>query len=266
MNNVNILIGGKLGDFLLGVYGGYLLCKYKNIKINIYMVDIGWEFGIEKTYESLYSIIMAQPYVNDFQILTDYYLNPIQIPSQHEPIKVFNKKLIEEGYIVDDYLSSPLLYKACWTDIYSNMYNVKPTINDVWLTFDKIDFNFKKSVVIHRRFNPERMNVEFPYQQIIDTYDSIFFISFDENDYSQFEWKKNINFIKVENLIQWFTIINSCALYVGNLTGPTVIAHGLNKLRIIELPNVVDAYHWIGEEKYSTNMKWFLNDKLHNLK
>jgi hypothetical protein len=265
MNNINILIGGKLGDFLLGVYGAQLLCRSKNIKANIYMIDIGWDFGIRPTYDALYPILKNQAYINDFQILTDYYLDPIQTPTQNSPIRVHNEKLNNEGYIVDDYLNSKLLYKNCWSDIYSDMYKTPPIIDNIWLEFDKIDSKFKNSVIIHRKFSTERFNNEFPYDQIINNYDSVFFVSTNKNDYDQFPLKQNIEFIQVENLEQWFTIINSCSMYVGNLTAPVVIAQALNKLRIIELPFNEDAMHWMGEEKYSTNIKWFLNRNTHNL-
>lgn len=266
MKNVNILIGGKLGDFLLGVYGAQLLCKSKNIKANIYMIDIGWELGIETAYKDLHPIITSQPYINDFQILTEYYLDPIQTPKQNSPIQIFNKKLIEEGYILDDYLRSPLLYKACWTDIYADMYGVLPLQNNVWLNFSKKDPKFENSVIIHRKFSPERFSTEFPYKEIIDQYDSVYFISANKNDYDQFPWKEGIEFIKIETLEQWFTVISSCSMYVGNLTAPVVMAQALDKMRIVELPFNEDAHHWIGEEKYSTNIKWFLNNNIHNLK
>ena len=265
MNNINILIGGKLGDFLLGVYSAQLLCKSKNVMVNIYMIDIGWEFGIQPTYDALYPILMDQEYINDFQILTDYYLDPIQTPKQNSPIQIFNEKLIKAGYIVDDYLNSKLLYKSCWTDLYSDMYNVSPILDNNWLKFNKIDSKFENSVIIHRKFSEERFNSKFPYEQIINNYESVFFVSTNKNDYDQFQLKENIEFILIENLDQWFTIINSCSMYVGNLTAPVVIAQALNKLRIVELPFNEDAMHWIGEEKYSTNIKWFLNKNIHNL-
>jgi len=265
MEKINLLIGGKLGDFLLGVYGAKLLCKSKNVKVNIYMIDIGWEFGIENTYKELYPILMSQSYINDFKILTDYYLDPIQTPNQNSQIQVFNKKLNKEGYIVDDYLNSPLLYRACWSDIYSNMYKTPPLINSTWLDFNKKDTKFENSVIIHRKYATERLNGEFPYKEIIDNHDAEYFISSNENDYNNFEYKSDIEFVKVESIEQWFTIINSCYMFVGNLTAPIVIAQALNKSRIVELPNNLDTLHWVGETKYSSNIKWFLNNNTHTL-
>ena len=67
-------------------------------------------------------------------------------------------------------------------------------------------------------------------------------------------------------LEDWFTSINSCQMFIGNLTGPTAISNALNKLRIIELPDTIDIYHTIGEEKYSKNISWFFDqNNLYNM-
>jgi len=266
MSTYNLLIGGKLGDFLLGVYGAHLHCRAKKLKVNIYMVDIGWDFGLKQTYDALYPILINQEFVNNFQILTNYKLDPIQTPHQNSPIQVFDQKLIEEGYLVDDYINSPLIYKACWSDLYANMYKTQPTINTAWLSFDKKDHQLANTVIIHRKsIEEKRFNPEFPYEQIIDSYESVIFASTNKKDYDAFPWKQSVDFLQIESLDHWFTVISSCSMYVGNLTAPVVIAHALDKMRIIELPFNADSAHWIGEEKYSTNIKWFLNNNNHNL-
>lgn len=263
--NINILIGGKLGDFLTTLQGVKGLCTARNVKANIFLIDIGWEFGFEKTYKELYPILKSQSYIEDFQMLTDYSLNPIQTESENSPIEIYNPKLIEEGYIYDDYLNSPLLYKACWADIYADLFGYKPVHSGRWLTFPKTDPTYANTVVIHRKFFPVRFSTEFPYDQIISENDSVVFASTNVNDYNEFPWKDRVPFVQVESLDQWFTLINSCAMYVGNLTAPVVIAQAMDKLRVVELPSNIDAYHWMGEERYNSKAKWFLNNYTHNL-
>jgi hypothetical protein len=264
--NKNLIIGGKLGDFLLGVYGAKGLSERTGEKINIYMIDIGWELGIENTYKGLYPVLMEQDYINDFQILTDYDLDPIQTPTKNSPIKVYNKKLLEEGYIVDDYINSPLLYKKCWSDIYSHMFQFSINKPNSWIIFNKNSELTKNKVLIHRKYSTERFNAEFPYEEIIERYDgNVVFASTNINDYEQFPYKNKIPFLKVNTIEEWFTFINSCSMYVGNLTAPVVMAHAIDKLRIIELPNNLDAYHWMDETKYSNNIFWFLNKHTHTL-
>jgi hypothetical protein len=262
---INIIIGGKLGDFLITLQGVKGLCKSRNVKANIFLIDIGWEFGFEKTYKDLYPILKSQSYIEDFQMLTDYSLNPIQNFSENSPIQVYNSKLIEEGYIVDDYLNAPLLYKACWAEIYADLFEYEPIHSGKWLTYSKTDPIYANTVVIHRKFSPGRFSTEFPYDQIISEYDSVVFASTNVNDYNKFPWKDQVPFIQVENLDKWFTLINSCAMYVGNLTAPVVIAQALDKLRIVELASNLDVFHWMGEERYTSKAKWFLDNHTNNL-
>jgi hypothetical protein len=90
----------------------------------------------------------------------------------------------------------------------------------------------------------------------------VVFIGTEQKDYDLFPFKDQCEFYQIGDVHNWFTVINSAALYVGNLSGPSSIASALDKKRIIELPMTGDAYHWIGEEKYSDNIGWFVNPEI----
>jgi hypothetical protein len=261
---MNFITGGKLGDFLHSLYAVKNLCEKYQCTANIYMIDIGWDFGIENTHRELRPILKQQDYINDIYILTDYYLDPIQNPFQNSPIQIFNKKLIDEGYIVNDYLNSRLLYKECWSSIYQDLFDFKATESH-WITYNQFDAESAGRILVHRK-NNDMKNQSFPYDQICDEYqDNMLFVSSTENDYEEFPWKSRMPFKKITTLEDWFAIINSCSMIISNLTGPTVIAHALDKKRIIELPDRIDALHCIGEERYSSNIYWYLNQTSHNL-
>lgn len=268
ISNINIIIGGKLGDFLLALYGVKGYCEANNKKATIYMVDIGWDFGITNTYEALKNIILGQTYINDFKILNkeDYYLDPIQTPIKNSPIVIYNKDILKEGYIFNDYLNSPFLYKKCWPIIFSNLYKFEIKKPTTWIKYDQIDNKFKNKIIIHRKYAPERFNNQFPYKLIINEYKDVMFVSTSINDYEKFPYKNDIPFHQVTTIEEWFTIINSCSLFVGNLTAPIVIADSMEKLRIVELPLNEDLYHWVGAEQYSDTIKWFIDNQYHNLK
>ena len=120
-------------------------------------------------------------------------------------------------------------------------------------------------VLVHRK-NGLRINQSFPYKEILKEYkEKLVFISSNEKDYETFPYKNSIPFLKMETLNDWFTSINSCEMIVSNLTGPTAIANAMNKLRIIELPNTADIYHTIGEDKFSKNIYWYLDNQTNNL-
>lgn len=265
MKSFNILIGGKLGDFLLTLYGVKGICENRNVKANIYLIDIGWEFGIENTYKELYPIITQQNYINDFQILTDYELDPEQTPQKNSPIKVYNKILKEQGYVVDNYLRSPFLYRKCWSKIYSNLFNFPLKSYDPLLQYDSFNPQFEGKVLIHRKFARDRMNPDFPWDLFLSEYKgNMIFVSSNKEDYDQFPHKDAMDYVEIKTLHDWFTAINSCSMFISNLTAPIVMARILNKTLIAELPLNGDFFHWIGEEEFSPNIHWFLTDQINN--
>jgi hypothetical protein len=260
----NFLMGGKLGDFLHSIFAVKQICQHKNIKADIYMYDIGWEFGIKNTYAELKPILEQQDYINSLNILQNYNLDPIQNPQQSTPIEVKDEKILAEGYIdLGNYIRSPWLYRACWSDIYSRTFDFPINEEYQWIKYDKINPDLKDKVLIQRKANVMR-NPAFPYEHIIDEYgtDNVLFVSSTEKDYNEFPYKDKIEFYKVITLDEWFTAINSASVVVANLSAPAVMAHAMDKQRIIELPIEPDAYHCMGEEQYSKNIHWFLNEKL----
>jgi hypothetical protein len=260
-------MGGKLGDFLHAMFAVKQICVNKKIKANIYMYDIGWEFGIKNTYSELLSIMLKQDYVNSFNILESCEIDPIQTAENNKPVKVLDEKLLFEGFIdLGNYIRSPWLYKACWSELYSKTFNFPISKDYSWISHEKINEELKGKVLIHRRNNPIRLNHDFPYDQIIDQYkERLLFVSGNENDYESFQYKNKVPFLKVVTLEDWFTSINSCDMIISNLSSPAVMAHSIDKLRIVELPNIIDSIHCIGEEKYSNNVHWYINEKHHNL-
>lgn len=258
--HINFIMGGKLGDFIHALFAVKNICERDNVVANLYMYDIGWEHGINTAYNEIKDILLSQPYIKSFEILSKYEF-------QKNNIHVYDEKLLNEDYIdLGDYIRSNNLYKYCWTDIFQRDYNFK--IKEYkWLFFNKTDPKFKNKVIINRRNNPVRFNPNFPYNEIMESYkDDLIFISTLEDDYNAFPYKNKCEFYKINNIDEWFTIINSSALFVGNLSSPTSIASCLDKKRIVELPNTTDINHWIGEEKYSKNISWFFDqNNLYNM-
>lgn len=262
----NFIMAGKLGDFLHSMFAVKQISEQRGEKASVYMCDFGWEFGIENTHTELKPIMLQQEYIKSFEILRECEIDPIQTAEQNSPIRVNNKEILFEGYVdLSNYIRSPWLYKTCWSELYAKTFDFEIRGEYSWIKWKKIDPNLTGKVLIHRRYNPVRMNPLFPYEQIINEYhNNVIFISSSEKDYQMFPYK-DIPFLKISTLDDWFTSINSCSLIISNLTGPTVMAHALDKLRIIELPNIIDAAHCIGEEKYSDKVKWFISEDFHNL-
>jgi hypothetical protein len=262
----NFTLTGKLGDFIHMMFAMKHLCEKNNTLANVYLYDApgGWEFGIETSYKELYDLVMSQPYVKSFQILTNLKIVNENSNIVSGPIEVYDEKLLKEGYIhLEDFMRSAYLYKNCWTEILSKTFDFEISQPYNWIQFDKIDPLFTDKIIINRRYSHSRINNDFPYNQIIEEYKgNVIFISTQEKDYDLFPYKDQCTFYQITDIINWFTVINSCALYIGNLSAPSSIASSLDKRRIIELPQTADIYHWIGEEKYSSNIGWFVNNNL----
>ncbi len=264
----NFIMAGKLGDFLHAMFAVKQICLINNIKANVYMVNHGWEFGVKHTHEELSPIFLQQDYIESFNILTEYELDPIQRPDKNSPIKIYNKKIVDEGYIdLSSYIRSPWLYKVCWSELYSKTFNFKIQTPYQWITYDKTIPELSNKILIQRKYNPYVSNNNFPYEDAIKHYgkENILFISSSEKDYNEFPWKDGIDFLKIKTLDEWFTCINSCKEIIANLSAPAVMAHSLDKQRIIELSNIPDSMHCIGEEKYSSKVRWFVNHNLHTI-
>jgi hypothetical protein len=260
-------MGGKLGDFLHAMFAVKQICAHKKMKANVYMYDIGWEFGIKNTHSELLPIMITQDYIQSFNILDECEIDPIQTPEKSTPVKVFNETLLREGYIdLGGYIRSPWLYKTCWSDLYSKTFDFPIQQEYAWIKYDKIREDLSDKVLIHRRNNIVRINNDFPYDAIINAYrKKVIFVSGNESDYESFPFKKEVSFLKVSTLEDWFTCVNSCEMFVSNLSSPAVMAHALDKLRIIELPNIIDSIHCVGEERYSNNVFWYIHEKYNNL-
>jgi ADP-heptose:LPS heptosyltransferase len=241
----NFSMAGKLGDFLHAMFAVKHISQHKNTKANVYMYDIGWEFGINNTHAELKPILEQQDYINELHI-------------SDGPLK----KSIDLG----GYINSPWLYQSCWSDIYSRTFNFPITGDYKWISWNKLNPELQGKVLIQRKANDMRNN-QFPYRDIIDHYgrENVVFISSSENDYNQFPFNNEIEFYKVTTLDEWFTTINSAGLVIANLSAPAVMASALDKPRIIELPDRGDRAHYIGEEKYSKNAYWFLTSQIHNI-
>jgi hypothetical protein len=262
---LNILMSGKLGDFTHSLFAVHKICLTQNLKANLYMIDLGWDFGIKNTYQEYKPIIEAQSYINSFNILEGYNLDPIQTPKQSTPIEIFDK---EFKYIdLMGYIRSPLLYKACWSEIYSNLFNFKidkKTFKTI--EFNEVDPKFENKIILHRRTTSlERLSTKFPYEEILAIYkNDCIFVSTSEKDYNLFPYKDGLEFYKINTLTDWYKTINSGNLFITNLSGPEAIASVLDVPRLIELPNLPDANHFFGEANYSDNMFFYLDEKINN--
>lgn len=241
---LNFICGGLLGDFIQCLFVVKNLCQIHNTKANLYITNnlsFGGDtfmFNIEQTFNELYPIIKQQTYIHDFRIYTE---------SGQNPTNLINLNLFRQ---------SPKLFHNCWSDILQSTFNFQTQSPYQWVSITDVIPDYANKVIIHRSM--KRHNLQFPWKQIISQYgNDLIFITNNVNEYINFQHKNDVKHIYVENLFEFYKIINSCRFFIGNQSCPFAIASSLDKLRCVELDTGADRFSYIGEEKYTTKINWF---------
>lgn len=241
---LNYVIGGRLGDFLHLLY--VVMCKYETTgaKGHIYMTnDPKWggdHFGQNyiQTYNELYDIVMDQPYIESFSILTNQQVN-------------FDLNL-------NDFRRSPVAFKSQWFELLSKTFN-HPIIKKPWIQLSDryYDPKYKDMVLVHRVPHSYRHIPQFiPILSQILKSNRCLFITCNEQEYSEFPLSNMVSMEKVSTIGDMFTAINSCKFFIGNQSSPLVLAVSLYKPALAELvapefyvftETYYDPFYWVSQ-------------------
>jgi hypothetical protein len=211
---ITYISGGMFGDFIQSLS---VICEnfYKTGRRGIlYISDRGHFFrnGLVNTYNDMYSVLINQKYIQDF--------------------KIYNN----EPYDIDltIWRNNPNLYNQNWYHTYKQTYNVEWG-KMTWLDVPKHDI-WKDKIIINTTNNRFPSNIDFTLLKKLYPND-LLFISSNKNEHDFFE--KNVQFsieyYEFTNFLELITIIKSCKLFIGSLSGPLAIAHSLHKQRICGL-------------------------------
>ena len=244
---MNILIGGKLGDFIHCMYVPFYLYKTTGMRSNIFICDSGnsyfnnanFEFGLQNTFRELIPIVMQQEYVKSFNIWS----------GEKNDINTIK------------FRDSEFLYKTCWTEILTNTFfgvSQKP-LHGAWMRYDKSETQKKSTLLISRKVkNPMTSKLVDAYEKEIKKYENAIYLGTPEN-YDQFPLKHLCQNQNPQTLSDWFFSMNSAEAFLANQSGPGAMACALNVPRVIELlPKAthLDDIHYIGEAKYSDKISF----------
>lgn len=255
-NNSNIiyLSGGLLGDFInqLSIINeNYILTGKKGI---LYLVEnfpmgiqydannprhnIGWRFGINKIYDEIKDIILQQEYILDF--------------------KIYNNEVLDNYIHLSQWRLSSLLHKTTFYEIFKSEYNVEWGKHK-WLNLP-INDKYKDYILITT--SERRYNFNFNFNFLKNYNKKIYFATTDINEYNNFKKISNINYelLYFDNLLDYWIAINSCYLFVSNLSSFSSIAMALN-INNITLLATEDSIHF----KNLQNLKWFKSKDENNL-
>lgn len=230
--------GGKLGDFFhqLSVINEHFLNTGRKGILYIGN-DIGgdnFKYDLNKTYQDTYKVISEQRYIKTYGI--------------------FNNENYDINLSI--WRNNDLLFKTNWHNIFLNTYNVNWGANK-WLDVpndnswnDKILFN----TTFYRQINLGNIKIE---DLLIKYNKCIKFLDVDPEqtdifikNYGNFE----IETYKPSNLYECIVAINSCKLFIGNLSSPLAVAYCLHKKCIVGLANIIDDVHHLGLENLMTNI------------
>jgi hypothetical protein len=233
---LNMISGGKLGDFIHQLYIPAIIYNVYNIKTNLYISEIGdrFSFGLENTFNELHDIISKQEYINTFEIYNNQNIN-------------FNLSFWRN--------ENPQL---CWTEKLSSTYLQSANFNIRNFQIIKNVKNIKKynnSLIINRSLDHRRHSANDLYIKYIHEHgkENSFFIYTDVNQYVNFPHKNLVQPLYIDNIQDLFKIINSCSLFCGNLSAPMAIAYALMKNIVCEI-GYVDGDSYKNEKKYYDNI------------
>ena len=243
---MNFLISGKLGDFIHMLY----VVKYfylNNNSINLFYHPCFLEgLDLYKSFDNLKPLVEKQSYIDSFSI--------------------YNNELIDIN--LSDFRYNLNINNFGWTDFLINTFRIKKLDYLSWIESDLND-KYKGKAVIHRSL--KNQNPNFPWEEVLKKYkEKLIFVSIDENEYNLFQYNKDIEFIKADNMYDLSVIINSSDLFIGNQSMPFALASALNKNRILEVnkneQQLRENHRWYMDEcKYYDNLHYYWNDEINNL-
>lgn len=249
---ITYVAGGLFGDFIhqLSVINeNFYITGKKGI---LYLSNQGdsFRFGLENTFADTYETICSQPYIHKYAI--------------------YNGESVDIN--LSSWRSSPFLYKGNWNYVFKNTYGVDWGKHK-WIN-TRVDIKWHGKVVLNtsdRRFVSSEIDFNLLYKQYGD---NIVFLSMkpDFSDYSHFYSQTGI-FLEayyVKTFIEMCSIINSCDLFVGTLSGPLSIAHATQTRRIIcdyltkteyKQPDA-DSHHIVGLDQLWSNAFLSIEDEI----
>lgn len=243
---INILIGGKLGDFIHSLVIPEYLFRKDGILSNIYICNHAQEVfasGLENSYNELLPIVINQPYVNSFHIYR----------KQQDSVTF--------DYDLTTFRKSEKLYTTSWNEFYLWEYvdaSIKIPFNHSWLTTEENE-QYKDLLLINRNFLPMiNDNANKFYENYIDGYEGkAYYVCSYLEQYEQFPLKNKVPLIYLPKLKDMVNAIGSCKHFLGNLTATAAIATATNRNRTIEIFSDPIGEKYIHEMKNYDNLICF---------
>jgi hypothetical protein len=238
----NILIGGKMGDFIHSLILPKYVFDKTGERFNIYITDHAKEIfasGLETSYNELFPIIIEQNYVNNFEIWNN----------QHIDINLTTFRDFEN------------LFTTSWNEFY--LWNYIGSYIDVPFNYSWIDLKkdkmYEDVLLVNRNYHPySGPDVEDYYLNYLKGFNGkAYFICSYIDQYTTSPLNGLLPMIYLPSMKDMMIAISSCKHFLGNLTATAAMATALNIPRTIEMHNPNLRYKYIYEMKNYNNLSCF---------
>jgi hypothetical protein len=250
---IKYVAGGLFGDFIHQLSVINEMFYNTGRKGILYLSNEGdaFSFGLENTYADTKEIVCSQPYIEKYEL--------------------------HSGQEIDINLSkwryTQYLYKGNWNYVFKNTYGVDWGKHK-WITCP-INRNWSDKVLINTS-DKRYASSDYDFNVIHEKYgDSVIFLSTtqDHSDFIHFYKKTGINLdvYYVKTFTELCSIINSCKLFVGTLSGPLSISHATDTRRIIcdhitkdkaAIQHDADSHHIYGLDLFWSNAFLSIKDEI----
>lgn len=237
---IRYISGGLLGDFvhqLSVINENYLKTGQKGVLYISSHVGDAFRKGLETAYADTYGIIKAQPYIEDYKI------------HNNEPYDIN----------LSQWRSSHLLYKANWHTIYKSVYGIEWGAHP-WLGISDKRSEFENTIFVNCSSVSFRIPSKQVWQNTLIKYEKedVRFLTQSADDYNRFQSITGVVIpcICVNSLEELAICINSCKLFIGNLSSPLAFAHAMHKPNITLLQSPAgDGIHHLSMCEHNTSIQ-----------
>lgn len=222
---------GRLGDLIyqLSVINENFLNTGKKGVLYLCSEPEPFSHGLEKAYNDTKEYILSLPYMHDYKIHTN------------EPYEIDLSQWRYNG----------LLGTTHWNPIFKHSYNIDWGTHP-WL-FSKKDPQFQDKILFSCSIDRFPYDINFHDLFKDMKLENIIFITQNINEYLHFNNNTGINLTVYhpDTIDSFICAVNSCALFIGNLSSPLTYAYGLHKpsITLLTARCIIDNIHIIGTEK-----------------
>jgi hypothetical protein len=246
MENLDILMGPKLGDFISSLVVPAYYYYLTGRKTNLYICEYYDKFttSLERTYEELKPILLDQHYVDSFEIF-----DPEKHALDH------NLNAFRENNLIST--------RPFWAVFLHTVFEYEPEIpyNFTTLKWRK-DETYKDYLVVDRKDMFEFNDfIRDQYLHVFSQFDKKVFVTFDKKQYDDFPLKDHLELKLVDSLDEQLAIINGSKMNMLNCSAALCMATALNAPRIIETGKWLNI-HYALDYLYFDNVESFDQDEV----